>query len=149
MNRSLVSLLLPVLAAIPAFAGGFTFHDETGQHLDVLRDGKIVARYMYAYDKSTPERRLETYKPYLHVCDAEGKAPITKGPGGQYTHHRGIYIGWNKLNVAGKTYDRWHMSGGEQVHEKFLSQKAEGDTAMFTSLVRWTGAGPEAILEEE
>src|SRR5438876_264191 len=98
MLRTSAFLLSSALFAIPAFAGGFSFHDETGEHLDILRDGKIAGRYMYAYDKSTPERRLETYKPYLHVFDAEGKAPITKGPGGTYTHHRGIYIGWNKLN---------------------------------------------------
>lgn len=145
----LLSSALFALFALPAFAGGYSFHDEKGQHLDVLRDGKIVARYMYAHDKSTAERLHETYKPYLHVFDAEGKAPITKGPGGTFTHHRGIYIGWNKLNIAGKIYDRWHMKGGEQVHEKFLSQKADSESATFTSLVRWTGDGPEAILEEE
>jgi hypothetical protein len=149
MNPALISLTLFVVATLPAVGGGFSFHDETGQHLDILRDGKIVGRYMYASDKSTPERLHETYKPYLHVFDAGGKAPITKGPGGTFTHHRGIYIGWNKLNVAGKTYDRWHMKGGDQVHEKFLSQKAGDESATFTSLVRWTGDGPGAILEEE
>ena len=64
---------------------------------------------MYAHDVSTPERRLETYKPYLHVFDADGTAPITKGAGGDFTHHRGIFIGWNKISVGGKTMDRWHM----------------------------------------
>ena len=78
---------------------GFAFDDKAGDHLDVLLDGKVVARYMYAHDTSTKERRAETYKPYLHVFDAEGKAPITKGPGGKFTHHRGIFIGWKKIGV--------------------------------------------------
>src|SRR5260221_4164081 len=76
---------------------GFSFQDHPGEYLDVLLDGKIAARYMDAHDNSTPKRREETYKPYLHVFDADGKEPITKGPGGQFTHHRGIFIGWNEI----------------------------------------------------
>src|SRR5262245_7250087 len=68
--------------------------DHEGEYLEVLLKGKPVARYMYAYDKSTPKRLDETYKPYLHVFDADGKALITKGVGGEYTHHRGIFAGW-------------------------------------------------------
>ena len=33
---------------------GFALQDKPGEYLDVLLDGKVVARYMYAYDKSTP-----------------------------------------------------------------------------------------------
>jgi len=141
-----------LLSAGAAFAAdsGYSFQDHPGEYLDVLRDGKIVARYMDAYDKSKPERRLETYKPFLHVFDPEGKAPITKGAGGDFTHHRGIFLGWNKIGVNGKTYDRWHMIKGEQVHEKFLAQTAGKDRASFTSLVKWTGEGDEpAIIEDE
>lgn len=43
--------------------------------MDILSAGKIVGRYMYAHDVSTPERRAETYKPFLHVFDADGTAP--------------------------------------------------------------------------
>ncbi|HEX8310084.1 MAG TPA: DUF6807 family protein [Chthoniobacteraceae bacterium] len=137
--------LLSSLAADEAFS----FREESGVSLDVLRAGQPVARYMCGYDTSTPERRGETYKPYLHVLDAEGLQPITKGPGGEFTHHRGIFIGWNKLSVAGKVYDRWHMKDGAQIHRQFLAQKAEADQASFTSLVQWQGKGDETILEEE
>jgi hypothetical protein len=86
-----ISLLAPTARAAEQ---GFSLKDAAGEHLDVLLDGRLVARYMYAYDTSTPQRREETYKPYLHVFDAEGRQPITKGPGGLYPHHRGIFIGW-------------------------------------------------------
>ncbi len=150
-NRILgVSLGAAAFLALPGAAPeGFSFKDEAGKHLDVLFGGRIVARYMYEYDKSTPERLHETYKPYLHVFDAEGKAPITKGPGGGYTHHRGIFAGWNKLGAGGKTYDRWHMKGGEQVHQKFLEQKADGTQASFTSLVHWNDEAGKPLVEEE
>lgn len=141
-----------LLAAIVLAAGlahadtGVTLKDQQGEHLDVLRDGKVIARYMYAYDNSAKDKLGLTYKPYLHVFDAEGKAPITKGPGGGFTHHRGIFIGWNKLTVAGQVVDRWHMKGGEQIHKKFIAMK---DGVGFTSLVEWTAADPKVLLEEE
>src|SRR5689334_18124052 len=47
--------------------GHVTVKDTPGDHLDVLVDGKVATRYMYAWDTSTPERRTQTYKPYLHV----------------------------------------------------------------------------------
>ncbi len=130
-------------------AAPFSFSDVPGKYLDVLRAGKVVARYMDAWDVSTPERKLETYKPYLHLFDAEGKAPITKGPGGSYTHHRGIFIGWNKISCNGKTYDRWHMKGGEQVHRKFLAQEAAADHASFTSCVDWNDEAGHPLIAEE
>ncbi len=129
---------------------GFALRDKPGQYLDVLLDGKVVARYMYAYDRSTPERLQETYKPFLHVFDAEGKMPITNGgPKGLYPHHRGIFIGWMKIGVDGQTFDRWHMKGGEIVHQKFLNEKADHDHATFTSQTGWNDAHGKPFLEEE
>ena len=92
----------------------------------MVSDGKVLVRYMYEHDTSTPEKHHETYKPYLHVFDTEGKKPITKGAGGQFTHHRGIFIGWSKTKANGKSYDRWHMKGGDIVHQKFLKQEVQG-----------------------
>lgn len=131
-------------------ATGFSLQDRPGESLDIRQDGKLVARYMYAYDMSSSARRNETYKPYLLVFDAEGQNAITKGPGGELPHHRGIFIGWNKLTVAGQVVDRWHMKGGEQIHRKFLTQQASPKGATFTSVVEWTGKNQSDVaLKEE
>lgn len=143
------AILLSVATAHAADEKGFAFQDSPGKHLDVLLDGKIAVRYMYAHDVSTPDKRLETYKPYLHVFDADGKAPITKGPGGQFTHHRGIYIGWNKIAFNGKSYDLWHMKDTDIVHQKFANQKGEADQATFTSLTNWIIEKDKTLIEEE
>jgi hypothetical protein len=145
------SIITAVVVAIDPVAGAaeFSLKDMPGDHLDILSGGKILGRYMYAHDVSSPAQRLETYKPYLHVFDADGIAPITKGPGGEFTHHRGIFIGWNKMTVAGKKMDRWHMVKGDQVHEKFTLQKAGPDGASFTALVQWTGETPDITAVEE
>ncbi|HEX8912986.1 MAG TPA: DUF6807 family protein [Humisphaera sp.] len=151
--KTLLSASLAVLASRPALAAddakGFAFKDAAGDHLDVTLDGKVVARYMYAHDTSTKERAAETYKPYLHVFDAEGTAPITKGAGGDFTHHRGIFIGWNKITYDGKAYDRWHMKGGDIVHQKFAGQKADADAATFTSVTGWQADGPDKLILTE
>ena len=145
MKWFLFALLLPLQVGWAALE----FKDTEGKHLDVVSDGKVVVRYMYEYDPSTKESLHNTYKPYLHVFDEEGKVPITKGPGGQFTHHRGIFIGWSRVKVGGKSYDRWHMKGGSIVHQKFLQKEAKEGIAMFTSLTHWMDEKEEPFLAEE
>lgn len=150
MSPLLLASLLVTTVAVAAAAQSPTLTENKGSDLEVSRGGKLLARYMTAHDKSTPARAHETYKPYLHLYDAAGQNLITKGAGGDFTHHRGIYLGWNKITVNGKTYDRWHMKGGDQVHAKFLHQQADDQALTFTSLVKWDGeAGGEPILEDE
>ncbi len=134
-----------VTSQAPA-AQGFELRDVPGVSLEVKLDGKPVARYEYAY---AADRFQDTYKPFLHVLDADGKEPITKGPGGFYTHHRGIFIGWTKLTVAGKSYDLWGMGGGVQIHQEFLDQKAGADQASFTAEAQWNAKSGEPLLEEQ
>lgn len=152
--RQLLPLLLGLFISATALADGFTLEDHKGEYLDVLLDNRVAARYMYAHDNSSPQRRLETYKPYLHVFDADGKEPITKGPGGEYTHHRGIFIGWMKISFNGKIYDRWHMDTGkpvqgEIVHQQFTNAKAGPTSATFTSITTWNDENGKPILGEE
>lgn len=127
----------------------FRLRDEAGKHLDVLFAGKAVTRYMYARDTSTKQRAHETYKVYNHVFDEAGKEVITKGPGGLYTHHRGIFIGWSKTGFDGKRYDTWHMKTTTQVHQKFLHQTAGPVFARYRALVHWNITGPKTILSEQ
>jgi len=151
------SHLIPLLSAAPllclapnAARADFTFADTAGDHLDVLQDGRPLLRWQYAFDNSTPERLHETYKPYLHVMDAAGKEPITKGAGGDFTHHRGWFLGWAKITTAdGSTVDRWHMKGGNIIQQKIVSQTPGKDSASFTVLLHWQGTTEAPILSEE
>lgn len=127
----------------------FTFKDTPGEHLDVCRKGIPLVRYQYAYHNSPPEKLQETYKPIFHVMNQKGTAPITKGAGGDFTHHRGWFIGWMKITTPAGTVDRWHMKGGSIIHQKFLAQKADDHSATFTSTLNWEGASTEPILSEE
>ncbi|MFZ9991393.1 MAG: DUF6807 family protein [Opitutales bacterium] len=136
--------LLALLAFIPAF--GADIKVTPNEAVDVAQEGKVVARFMTAHDVSTPAKRLETYKPYLHVFDPSGALRLTKGPGFNFTHHRGIMLGFAKINVGGKNFDRWHMTGGDQV----VTAIKPTDSG-FTASIDWQGAGAAAkpILNEE
>jgi hypothetical protein len=135
----------------------FSWSDTEGEYLDLLFDGRKVTRYMYAYDTSTPQRVFETYKPLHHVFDAEGKHLLTNGPDGEheytkkikYPHHRGIFIGWNRLEFGGQRFDLWHMPGVAQVHQKFLEKTAGPVLARSNSLINWNDKGGEAMIAEQ
>jgi hypothetical protein len=131
-------------------AKGFAFKDTPGQFLDVFLDGRPVARYMYAFDETTGPKHEETYKPFLHLFDADGKSFITKGAGGYFTHHRGIFYGWQGMTFKGtKGINIWEMIAGNQIHQKFTVQKAEADQATFTSQINWKLKDGTVVLEEE
>jgi hypothetical protein len=155
MTRSFPSLILltaSLFASVPFTATAettFSFTDTPGDHLDVQVNGKPLVRWQYAFDNSSAERLHETYKPYLHFLDAQGKDLITKGPGGEFTHHRGWFLGWSKITTASGTVDRWHMKGGNIIQQKLISQSTNKDSASFTVLLHWQGETEAPIISEE
>uniref|UniRef100_UPI00286BC02D DUF6807 family protein n=1 Tax=Armatimonas sp. TaxID=1872638 RepID=UPI00286BC02D len=66
---------------------------------------------------------------------------------------RGIFIGWNKLTVNGKTYDRWHMTGGEQVVKEAngitIANSAGLGVLITAPKIVWTGTKRDETLIEE
>jgi len=125
--------------------------DTPGEHMDLIMNGKPVLRYMYAkLDESSKEKRMETYKPYHHVFDPEGKRLITKGPGGLFPHHRGLYFGFNKISYGEKqTADTWHCNNGEfQSHEKVLASEAGPVLGRHTLQIDWHGKDGKAFIQE-
>ena len=142
----LPKLLLALAVAIPGTSfADYEWQDTEGKHLDLLSDGKPVVRFVYeAIDESSPERRDETYKPFCHVFrPGSSDAFLTKGPGGKFPHHRGIYYGFSKCSYVGadgktqKNIDTWHCRKAHQVHREFLKQEAGADSATFTSRIEW------------
>ena len=134
----------------------FSWQDRQGEYFDLLFDGRKVTRYMYAHDTSSEQRTFETYKPFLHVYATSGHR-LTNGPDGVnpyiksailYPHHRGIFIGWNRLTFEGKRYDLWHMPQAHQVHQKFLEQIAGPVLARSTTLIHWNDDKGEPMIVE-
>ncbi|MDF1850341.1 MAG: PmoA family protein [Verrucomicrobiales bacterium] len=144
MKKIAILSAVCTLLASPSFAD-FQWKDSEGKHLDLFHDGQPVARYVYeAIDESSKERREETYKPFCHIYQWWSKDQfLTKGPGGKYTHHRGIYYGFSRVSYTdadGKTHgkiDTWHCRDAHQIHRKFTKQEAGKSSAAITSEIDW------------
>ena len=134
--------LLFLALALPSFAFDITVAEK--DHVAVANGGKVVAKLMMANDLSTPEKHHETYKPYMHVFSADGSTRLTKGAGFNFTHHRGIFLGFSKIAFGGKSYDRWHMKGGDQV----VTKVTPGENT-FTAHIDWQGDTTAPFLTEE
>jgi len=159
LKAGLTSTWVATLSHKKRIAKNFSWKDERPEYLDLLFDGRNVTRYMYAYDDSTPQRAFETYKPFHHVFDEQGQDLLTNGPDGVhpylkdeilYPHHRGLFIGWSRLEFASSRYDFWGMGGGlAQVHQKFLEQVAGPVLARSKSLIYWNDKNGEPIVAEQ
>jgi hypothetical protein len=101
------------------------------------------------YDDASKESREQTYKVYTHLMDFAGKEPITKGAGGQFTHHRGLFIGWRVTTVGDKKFDTWHMTDCYQQYAGENTSSADSKHAAFPFLVEWRGNDGTKILDEQ
>lgn len=129
---------------------GFAFKDTEGKCLDLLLDGKCLTRYMYEVDTSSKAKTFDTAKVFTHVFNAEGTEPITKGPGGKYPHHRGIFLGFSRLTYDGKKRsDWWHVRNVAQRHQKFLKLSGGGESATSTMLIHWNDGQDKPVVIEE
>ena len=118
----------------------FSWIEKKGTHIDLLYEDRKIARYVY--ERIKPEDRERTYKPFYHLYDIKGEKFVTKGPGGKFTHHRGIYFGFSKCSALDGTgnkvsVDTWHCKRGYQSHEKVLQQKVNSKEASIQSEIAW------------
>ncbi|MBN8459878.1 MAG: PmoA family protein [Verrucomicrobia bacterium] len=116
--------------------------------VDIHLAGRLVGRYVTAHDVISPARLQQTYKPILQIMDAEVRQPITKAPGGEYAHHRDIYIGWKRMEFKGETFGCWHMIGGEQVVQGGVDIQEGRDSSTVASTVHWNAAGEPLLIEK-
>lgn len=133
-------------------AAAFHWVDKPGRHLTLRFGDRFIARYMYRpIDDSSPEAREATYKPYLHVFSPDGRRLLTKGPGGLYSHHRGIFFGFNKITYGdGLTCDTWHCRGkAYQLHKAVVSKMADDRGAKLVATIHWHGARGEPLAGEQ
>lgn len=149
----LLSLLLPTPAGA---AEKFEWKiDETSGMADLMLGDRPVVRYMFAYDLSTPARRNETYKVFHHVFGPGTKTLITKGAGGDYPHHRGIYLGFSRTRYGGGYSDFWHCveetkkEGASLKHIGFVESRGDEEQGTMTADIHWINAQREPVVVEK
>ncbi len=128
----------------------FEWHDDVSTEATLMHNGKNVVKYMYApLDNSNEQQRIETYKVYHHVYSPNGQELVTKGPGGLFPHHRGIFYGFNRIQYDGKSADVWHCTDGcNQSHEKSVVQVAGPVFGRHLAVVNWRGKDGQPFAQE-
>lgn len=150
--RAAFSLVAPLLLTGGTRAAEFRWIDSPGESIELRYGERPVLRYMCApHDGSSPEAHERTMKPYHHIFSPDGVTLLTKGPGGLYPHHRGLFFGFMKTGYGdGQTADTWHCVGGAyQQHEALLVSSADADSASQTLSIVWHGLAGEPIAIEQ
>ncbi len=77
---------------------------------DVLAGGHLAARCEHPrYD---PANTSATCKVYHDVFAPDGRL-LTKGIGGEFEHHRGLFFGFHQVRCGDRKFDFWHCHAGE------------------------------------
>lgn len=114
----------------------------------VRTDQGLAALYVWSnYD---PDRQRETCKVWHDIYSPDGRL-LTKGLGGEFEHHRGLFFGHNQVRAGNRSFDFWHCRGGvSQRHMGFLDPSAidglQGDWQV--AQVDWCDAKGKAIVRE-
>jgi hypothetical protein len=122
---------------------GFEFVQGEG-YRDLTYAGKGVLRYMNRFD---PNDFDNTFKPYHHVFDVDRDEFITKGAGGSFTHHRGLFFGFNKTQYG----DFWHCREGvSQRFDHFVKDKEFTGpvAAREVSIVNWADKDGQPVARD-
>lgn len=153
-NRRSFLIASGIVATACAFANtivaeesknGYSVVDHAGQYADIVGPGgKPLLRYVYVRDTSSKDRNFDTAKVFGHVMAPDGQSTLTNGPGGKsFPHHRGIFIGWNRILHDGKSHDLWHVRDTEQKH---VSMTSGAD--FITARIDWIGKDGQTLIEE-
>jgi hypothetical protein len=130
----------------------FAWKDSPNDNAELSLGKRPLLRYQYAaLDESSKEARTATFKIYHQLYDPKGEKFVTKGLGGLFPHHRGIFYGFNKVTYGdGKKCDVWHCTGDAyQSHEKFLLAEAGPVDGRHKLAIAWHGVKKEVFATEE
>ena len=139
----------------PSTAPAFVWTDTPKKYNELTFAGRPVLRYMYEpLDESTKERRAETFKVYHHVYDPKGTQLVTKGPGGLFPHHRGLYFGFNRISYEedgkkNRPIPGTAIKGESQSHEKFLASEVGPVLGRHRLAIDWHGQDGKVFATEQ
>ena len=127
---------------------GFSWKDTSGQYAELSLGQRPVLRYMCI--KLTDQTREDAFKVYHHLYNPAGTGLVTKGPGGQYTHHRGIFFGYCNVSYGdGRKANTWSGRNTPQTHGGVLAEEAGPVLGRHCVAVDWRGSDNEVYLKEQ
>ena len=166
MTKLSIAFALSTLLPFSSLLAAWTLKDEanteqTGRCVNIKQDDQLRAKLVYGEGQ---------IKPYLVVYGEEGDCLNAWDPKQQYPHHRGIFIGWNKIGSdlgqaanakpakadpnakpegdkpkAAATYDLWHFNnGGTMTVTKLDKLEGTADAATLVATIEWAGGAADA-----
>lgn len=133
--------LLALLVTLSPARADWALKDEAntelpGRKVDITQDGVLRARLIYGEGQ---------IKPYLRVQGEAGDGLNEWSEKQTYPHHRGIFIGWNKIVSDLGSFDLWHMNnGGRMTLVKLNKLEGGKDAATIVATIEWHGGKPDA-----
>ncbi|MCE9608710.1 MAG: PmoA family protein [Chthoniobacter sp.] len=133
--------LLTLLAVLSSARGDWAVKDDAntdlpGRRVDITQDGVLRARLIYGEGQM---------KPYLRVQGEEGDGLNEWSETQRYPHHRGIFIGWNKITSDLGSFDLWHFNnGGRMALVKLTKLEGGKDSATIVATIEWRGGAKDA-----
>ncbi len=119
--------------------------DGPGSRVNVRDSGQLVAAWTFGDGQ---------FKPYLHVFGTDETRLTNSGldkdgnKAGKFGHHRGIYIGWNRIDSELGRHDLWHMKGTQMTVDKFTRLVTTGDHASTEAHITWRAGEFDAIEQD-
>lgn len=122
--------------------------EQVGDHSNrLVHNGQPLLQYEHpVFD---PDNVEETKKAFHHVFSPVSDEIITKGPGGLFSHHRGIFFGYNQVSIGDRVLDFWHANDGEYLaHTRYLDEFEGPVFGGHIAQINWTAPDDEVWLEE-
>lgn len=107
-----------------------------GRKVDIKDGDRLVAQFVYGEGQ---------IKPYLHVFGDEGDCLTEWSAKQSFPHHRGIYIGWNKISSDLGNFDLWHFNNGGKMNVVKLDKLEGGkDSGTIVATIDWRAGKKDA-----
>lgn len=123
---------------------------------EILSDQSVKLLYgdqpliQYEHPIFDPENLEETKKPFHHLFGPASGELITKGVGGLFSHHRGIFYGYSSVEIYDDVFDMWHANNGERTeHIDFVREFSGPVFGGHIAEIHWKDPNDRIILEEE
>ena len=110
--------------------------DGPGARLSINNGSQTIAAWTYGEGQ---------FKPFLHVFGPSGARLTNSGlnqagkMAGKFGHHRGIFIGWNRIESDLGRHDLWHMKKGTSMEvAEFTQLVTTGQHAVTEAHIVWS-----------
>ena len=109
----------------------------------------------YVYPDFAINRAEQTMKPFHHIYAPDGSQLITKGAGGKYSHHRGIFYGYKSMRYEDGDVNTWDNFGENPdnvertEHVRFLQEWTGPVFGGHKVAIEWRNEDAKVIADEE